>query len=130
MLGYYILHEGPLGVLDGTLHELKYKDLKEKKLIEFTSTGGWLGITDKYWLAALIPDQRESLHTRFRYTDVRGTDKYQTDFLGDATTIEPGASAETTSRLFAGDKEVRLLDHYADTLGIPRFDLAVDFGGF
>jgi YidC/Oxa1 family membrane protein insertase len=130
VLGYYILHEGPLGVLDGTLHELKYKDLKEKKLVEYKTTGGWLGITDKYWLAALIPDQHDSVQARFSYTEVRGTDKYQTDFLGSAATIAPGASAETTSRLFAGAKEVRLLDHYADTLGIPRFDLAVDFGWF
>jgi YidC/Oxa1 family membrane protein insertase len=130
VLGYYILHEGPLGVLDDTLHEIKYKDLKEQKLVEGASTGGWIGITDKYWLAALIPDQREPVHTRFSYADVRGTDKYQTDFLGDAATVQPGASAETTSRLFAGAKEVRLLDHYADSLGIARFDLAVDFGWF
>jgi len=129
-LGYYILHEGPLGVLDGTLHELKYKSLKEESPTELASTGGWIGITDKYWLAAVIPDPSAKVKAHFRYVDRGGVDVYQTDFLGAAQTVAPGASVDYQSRLFAGAKVVRLLDHYKNADHIDRFDLAVDFGWF
>ncbi|HEY5598788.1 MAG TPA: membrane protein insertase YidC [Kiloniellales bacterium] len=130
VLGFYILHEGPLGVLDGTLKEVKYDDLKEERRIEQQTTGGWLGITDKYWLVALIPDQDKAVGTRFLYDAASGADKYQTDFLYDSRTVQPGTSAEATSRVFAGAKVVSVLDDYRDRLGIARFDLAVDFGWF
>ena len=67
-LGFFILHEGLLGVFDGQLKEEKYDDLQEAGKIEQKSKGGWLGITDKYWLVALIPDQKEQLATAFRHT--------------------------------------------------------------
>ncbi|HLF58380.1 MAG TPA: membrane protein insertase YidC [Alphaproteobacteria bacterium] len=129
-LGYYILHEGPLGVLNGSLHEVKYEELKDKPLIEEQSTGGWIGITDKYWLAAVIPDPSAGIKAHFRYASPGGVDTYQVDFLGAAQAIAPGATADYASRLFAGAKEVRLLDHYKTVDNIDRFDLAVDFGWF
>lgn len=130
LLNFYILHEGLLGVLGGTLEEIDYDDLREKGQMPFESTGGWLGITDKYWLVALLPDQSDPIAARFGHAAQNGTDLYQTDYRGDALTVAPGASGETTGHLFAGAKEVRLLDHYKDTLGIPLFDRAVDFGWF
>jgi len=129
-LGFYILHEGLLGVFDDTLKEVKYKKIKEDARIEQKTTGGWIGITDKYWLVALVPDQKKTVGTRFLYDAASGTDKYQTDFLYDALSVPSGGSAETTSRFFAGAKKVKLLDDYRDRLGIARFDLAVDFGWF
>jgi YidC/Oxa1 family membrane protein insertase len=129
-LGYYILHEGPIGVLDGTLHEYKYKDLQSQPSIELDSTGGWVGFTDKYWLASVVPDPKAQVKAHFRYAAPGGTDTYQADFLGAAMTVETGASAEYSSRLFAGAKEVRLLDHYVSADGIDKFDHAVDFGWF
>jgi len=128
--GYYILHEGPIGVFNATLEEVDYEDLQEKGKIEKTSTGGWIGITDKYWLSALIPDQKIAYKGRFTHHRENGQDKYQADFLGEAVTIQPGASATNTARLFAGAKEVNLLDTYEKNLGIARFDLAIDFGWF
>src|SRR5258708_12447280 len=68
VLGYYLLHEGMLGVLDGTLSEISYKKLQDEGKIEHPTTGGWLGITDKYWLAAVIPDQQEPVKPRFTHT--------------------------------------------------------------
>jgi YidC/Oxa1 family membrane protein insertase len=131
LAGFYILHEGLIGVLNGRLAEISYKTLKEEKAQEQTTTGGWLGITDKYWLTALVPPQDEGVKARFTHLDAGGgADKYQVDFLGQERTVAPGASAESTSRLFAGAKEVKLLDRYRDNAGIPRFDLAVDFGWF
>jgi YidC/Oxa1 family membrane protein insertase len=128
--GFYILHEGPLGVLDGTLNEVKYKDLREKGAIQKTSTGGWLGMTDKYWLVSLVPDQQAPVTARFLYTQRQGEDRYQADILGEARTVAPGASTSAATRLFAGAKEVRLLDRYDSDLGIAKFDLAIDFGWF
>jgi len=128
--GYYILHEGLLGVFNGTLDEVDYTDLQEKAKIEKSSTGGWIGITDKYWLGALIPDQKIPYKGRFTHHRENGQDKYQADFLGEAVTVAPGASASSTARLFAGAKEVTLLDAYQENPGIARFDLAIDFGWF
>jgi YidC/Oxa1 family membrane protein insertase len=129
-LGFYILHEGLLGVLDGKLKEITYGDVKESQKVELSTTGGWIGITDKYWLTALIPDQKEPVKTRFTHAMRDRLDKYQVDFLGIARPLTRGVSIESTSRLFVGAKEVQLLDRYEQNLGIARFDLAVDFGWF
>ncbi len=126
--GYYILHEGPIGVLDGHLQEYKYTAVVKDGPIDFASTGGWLGITDKYWLASLVPPQDLTLKAGFRH-QVEG-DRYQVDYRGDAMTVAPGATIEVDDRLFAGAKVVTLLDQYRDQLGIPLFDRAVDFGWF
>ncbi len=127
-LGYYILHEGPIGVLDGHLEEWKYKNVAEKGTVEFQSTGGWLGITDKYWLASLVPEQDLAIKAGFRH-EAEG-DRYQADYRGNAVTVAPGQTVEVTDRLFAGAKVVTLLDHYRDEYAIPLFDRAVDFGWF
>ena len=129
-LGFFILHEGPIGVLNDDLEEIDYDDLQDDGRQTIHSTGGWLGITDKYWLTALVPDQSESIHTSFNHTVVDGTDQYQVDFLGGPRVIPAGGAIEVSSQLFAGAKEVHLLDTYTETQGIPRFDLAVDFGWF
>ena len=126
--GYYILHEGLIGVLGGTLHEIKYKDLVKDGSVKQDSTGGWLGITDKYWLVALAPDQKQTVNAEFIYGQTQGLPHYQADFRGGAANIAPGAAAENSSRLFAGAKEVKLLERYRDELGLPLFERAVDFG--
>ena len=128
--GFFILHEGPLGVFDGTLKELGYDDLQDEGTIQQHTTGGWIGITDKYWLAALVPDQKSPVNTRFKYFQEDGTDRYQVDFLGNRLEIAAGAVAETVSHLFTGAKEVDLLDAYEERYQIDRFDLAIDFGWF
>ncbi len=128
--GFFILHEGPLGVFDGTLKELDYEDLQDAGTIRQSTTGGWIGITDKYWLAALVPDQKSPVNTRFKYFQEDGTDRYQVDFLGNRLEIAAGAVAETVSHLFTGAKEVDLLDAYEERYQIDRFDLAIDFGWF
>ena len=129
--GLFILHEGPIGVFNETLEELDYDDLVDDGVANFESTGGWFGITDKYWLAALIPDQKSSYKTRMLHSLVQNRDKFQTDFLGSgALAVAPGQPVEVTTRLFAGAKEVHLLDSYEEKLGIPLFDRAVDFGWF
>ena len=129
-LGFYILHEGPLGVFDGTLREYDYDDVQETRKIEVISNGGWIGITDKYWLAALVPDQAENFTYRFVHSIENKDDRYQVDYIGQSSSLAAGASIEITNRLFAGAKEVTLLDAYSEKFGIQNFDLAVDFGWF
>ena len=128
--GYYILHEGLLGVFDGKLKEIKYKDLVEEKVVRQSTTGGWLGITDKYWLVALVPDPGSEVRTSFVAGKRGSFDQYQADYLGEARSVAPGETAESVGRVFAGAKEAKLLDRYEETLGVARFDLAVDFGWF
>ncbi len=129
-LGFFILHEGPIGVFNGVLNETSYDDVKKKRAIKNASAGGWLGITDKYWLVALVPDQKSEIQTQFLHVDLGGREAYQADFAAAALTIAPGASVTTTNRLFAGAKEVRVLDAYEAKFGIALFDRAVDFGWF
>jgi YidC/Oxa1 family membrane protein insertase len=135
--GYYILHEGLLGVLGGKLQEQTYDKAKSEgdkthaASLDMATTGGWAGITDKYWLTALIPDQAVPVTAAFRHLLENNSDRYQVDFVAnDPVTVSPGATAATTTRLFAGAKEVNLLDRYEADLKLPYFDKAVDFGWF
>ncbi len=130
ILGFYILHEGPIGVFNDTLEEIDYSDLAEDGPDQFDSTGGWLGITDKYWLVALVPDQQQQIKARFLHSAPEGEDKYQSDYLYQGLSIPAGGSAEVTSRLFAGAKKAKLLDHYREEYNIHLFDRAIDFGWF
>jgi len=126
---FYILHEGPLGVLNETLEEIDYSDLEEGKSESYSSVGGWLGITDKFWLTALIPNQETSIKARFSYAP-QGA-RYQTDFLNqDGINVPAGETVGLTNRLFAGAKVVSVLDTYEQEYNIDRFDLAIDWGWF
>jgi YidC/Oxa1 family membrane protein insertase len=130
-LGYYILHEGLIGVLGGDgLQEITYKKVEEKKVINFDVTNGWLGITDKYWAAALLPDPSAHLKARFSTGKLGDKETYQTDYLLDAKTVAPGATATATARLFAGAKEVNVVNAYEKKLNLNRFDLLIDWGWF
>jgi YidC/Oxa1 family membrane protein insertase len=127
--GYYILHEGMIGELNGSLREVSYSSLDPAKPVDYSSTGGWLGITDKYWLTALVPPPEAAIKARFTHRVEGGVSRYQSDFTGPAITVPADGTAATSSRFFAGAKEVNLLDAYAAS-GIPHFDLAIDFGWF
>jgi YidC/Oxa1 family membrane protein insertase len=129
--GYYILHEGLIGVLGGHLQETKYSSIAKSGEENFESTGGWLGFTDKYWLSALIPNQAVDIKASFGHDKVGEIDRYQTYFRDvKGASLAPGATVSSTSHVFAGAKVVRLLNEYRDRLGIPLFERAVDFGWF
>lgn len=135
--GYYILHEGPVGVLADRLQEQTYDKTKSESekthgaSLEVATTGGWAGITDKYWLAALIPDQKTSVTGAFRHLTENNSDRYQVDFVAqEPVTAAAGDEASSTTRLFAGAKVVQTLDRYEQQFNLPHFDKAVDFGYF
>jgi len=129
-----ILHEGAIGVFgsDGkfTTEQVKYKDWAKKPRIENQSTGGWLGITDKYWMAALIPDQKETIEGRFAVRDATGLNVHEAAMLGATRTIQPGRQIEETQRLFAGAKRNEILAGYEKSQDLPRFVYAIDWGMF
>lgn len=123
------VHVGPIGVLNDTLQEgdVSFDKLRENGPQTFKSTGGWLGITQRHWLAALIPDQKSAIEARFTAAD---HDRYQVDWMKQAVVVAPGQTTATTSHLFAGAKEVRLLNQVRDQLGAPLFDRALAWGWF
>ena len=135
--GLYILYEGPLGVFrsqaadEGTKQEHGYGDLTPNEPIEVNSVGGWIGFTDKYWLTALVPGTAQNVKARFSVTKPNaGPERFQVDYLGGGQQLEPGKSVESTSLLFAGAKEVKLIDRYEEQHKIPRFELSIDWGWF
>jgi len=127
----YVLHEGFIGVLgEHGLQELKYGKIEDEKSVEpGKATGGWLGITDKYWAAAIVPPQATPYDTRFtHFTDGRA--RYQSDYKSDAVTVAPGQTSEVKNLVFAGAKEVPVVDNYEVAYSIPNFDKLIDWGWF
>ncbi|HEX5845315.1 MAG TPA: membrane protein insertase YidC [Rhodoplanes sp.] len=130
-LGYYILHEGLIGVLgDQGLQEVTYSAIDDKKAISFNITNGWLGITDKYWAATLLPDPKAHLQARFSAGSFNNMKSFQADYLLDAMTVAAGSSVSASGRLFAGAKEVSVVDNYDKNLKLNRFELLIDWGWF
>ena len=130
--GFYILHEGLIGVIgENGLQEIGYSKLEAGKPESFSgATGGWLGITDKYWAATVIPDQNVKFDARFS-TAMRGNvPSYQADFLAAPITVGAGETAHSNSQLFAGAKVVQVVDGYQRTYNIDRFELLIDWGWF
>jgi len=131
--GGYLVQEGPVSVIDGRLTESSYKALRKDSIapqnVAWAKQGhqGWIGITDKYWLTAVIPDQSTDISASYGFVD--GT--YQAGFVTAAPqTVAAGASGSVSSHVFVGAKEVRLLQQYEKTLHIDGFWKAVDFGWF
>lgn len=124
-----ILHQGMVGTIAGELNEFTYDKIKEEKRKSFDRKDvAWLGITDKYWLSAMIPDKSMNYSSNFNYAVKGGKDKYQVDFVSNNEIIESGGEFELMHRMFAGAKNVDLLDIYASKYNIELFDRAIDFG--
>ena len=122
---FYILHEGMLGVFDDQLVEKDYDDIEEKKYSVNAETG-WLGITDKYWITSLIPEEKKKFRTDFDYKN-----KFRANFI-ETNSTEVGAN-ETKSnkiKIIIAAKEVDVIDGYAKSLNIGKYDLAIDWGWF
>ncbi len=132
MDGFFILHEGLIGVLgEAGLQEIDYSSLEDGDTERFTDVeSGWLGITDKYWATVLIPDQDDSYDARFSPGRAGDRPTFQTDFLRQGVSVAAGGEASSTSRVFAGAKEVEIVDGYEATYGIDRFELLIDWGWF
>jgi YidC/Oxa1 family membrane protein insertase len=140
-LGYYILHEGLIGVMgDQGLQEMTYKKIEDQKTPStFDVTNAWLGFTDKYWATTLLPETDAKVHAKFSFGLIGQTKTYQTDYLLDPRTIAPGETGSADARLFAGAKEVTTVginfplggfEGYNQQLNLNKFDLLIDWGYF
>ncbi len=127
---FFILHEGPLGVFNDTLKEVSYEDIEEEGEIIETSKNGWIGYTDHYWQVAIFPDTNESFKARFKNIS-SSKNSVQIDYINEQLKlVDPNEKLTSKSFIFAGAKEVPLIDSYIEKLGVNKFDLSVDFGWF
>ena len=122
------IFEGAVGTDDGILTSVDFPAMKEKGPRAFPTTGGWFGLTDKYWLAAVIPSAGEAVRAVYRATRVGDVDVYETNYVGAVREIAPGQRVAETRRLFAGAKEAAVLNGYEKSLALPRFSDAIDWG--
>ena len=127
---FFIQHEGPLGVLGSNNYVArKYGDLRNDKLVDASSTGGWVGITDKYWATTVLAQPEAPINARLSYTNPGQTDVYQTSFVETAPVVVPaGGTAENTSYVFAGAKEEAVIASYEQAYGFDRLELLIDWG--
>ena len=131
ILGFFILHEGLIGVFgEQGLEEVDYDDIAEEKISTFSDKSGWIGITDKYWASVLIPDQNTPYTARMTASEKGPMTIYQTDYLLDGKTIAAGSIGVVTGRLFAGAKESQVIDGYQENEGVFNFELLIDWGWF
>ena len=120
--GFYILHEGFIGVFDGELKEDGYDDIKEKK-ISRNADNGWLGITDKYWMTAVVPPKDENFKSTFLFKDT-----FKANYIQNSpVSIKSSKGASNEIRVFAAAKEVNTVDGYAISEDIEKFDLVIDW---
>ena len=126
MQKFFILHEGPISITDSVLKEYSYEDLRDDKRIKFSSEGGWIGMTDKYWQTAIIPDQNEQITQTYSYE--YSQDSYQTNIVAAKISVGSNSQVSHNFKLFAGPKVVEVIDDYMEKYDIKEFDRSVDFG--
>ena len=125
VMGFYILHEGFIGVFDGELQEDDYDDIEEKKIVR-NAKNGWLGITDKYWVTAVVPTENQNFKSTFLYKN-----NFRANYIQNTPVIINSKSSSSNEvRLFVAAKEVETVDGYAESERIEKFDLTIDWGWF
>ncbi|MCI5060366.1 MAG: membrane protein insertase YidC [Alphaproteobacteria bacterium] len=132
-LGRWVVHEGPIGYIGTELIEEGYGKMEGNPTITQTAKEGWIGLTSKNWLTALVPDQKSPVKYRITYTKAARAnvkDRYQADMMGPTLSVPVGGMSEFSTHLFAGAKKLDLLEKYEKEWDVPHFDLAVDFGLF
>ena len=123
IIDFLILHEGLIATLDDELIEEDYDDIQEKKFTK-TAQKGWLGISDKYWITSLIPPQNKEFKTTFDYKD-----KFRANFIAtEPLELGPNNSIEENLQIIVAAKRVDVIDGYAKSLAIDKFDLVIDWG--
>lgn len=129
---FFISHEGSIGVFNKILSEVNYEDLKKDKKQEFKNngSGSWFGISDKYWLTAIVPDFTKSFDSSFNYSSVDNHDRFQVDFISQQQVLAPGEKSSYDVHFYVGAKVLSILDRYESYFKLDLFDRAIDFGWF
>ncbi len=131
LYGRWVIHEGPIGYIDNDLIEISYKNMQSQRLREVRADEGWIALTERYWLTALFPDNRENNTFRFAYIqsghrDVAG--RFQVDLMGRGETLRPGEETSSLSHIYVGPKKLDVLEAYERQLNLRHVDLTIDFG--
>jgi len=122
---FYILHEGFIGVFNEELEEEDYEDIEDKKK-EYSAEDGWLGITDKYWMTALVPEKNQPFKGEFLFKN-----GFKANYIQNKpVVVQPSSSKTSETKIFIAAKEVRIIDGYAESENINKFDLVIDWGWF
>ena len=126
----FILQQGPAGVVGDRYIDRKYNKIAEDRLVQQEGEGGWMGISDKYWLAAIAPEGDPMVRAEFRARGTGDQLRYEANYIRNPERIAPGQTLTSTSYVYAGSKNFDLIRQYQDEYGIERFDMAIDWGMF
>lgn len=128
LTNFFIIQEGPISILDNSYDDMKYKKLRKKGSWSETGEGGWVGLTDKYWLTAAIAPQGKTITAERRFRTVDNEDVYETSYTVEPMTLTAGTSVTSTGYMFAGAKDRNVLKRYETELGIEQMERAIDWG--
>jgi YidC/Oxa1 family membrane protein insertase len=126
----YVSHEGPMAVTDDTLNEAKYSSLQEDGPQSFKQVSGWIGLGDKYWLSAIIPQNTatDKFDISFKHYQKDGVDRFQNDILGGSAVVAAGSVSEYSFNLYTGAKKLSYIEEYQNRFNVSLFDRSIDFG--
>lgn len=130
LTNFFVIQEGPISVVDNKYHEWKYKKLSKKENWSETGEGGWVGLTDKYWLSAAIAPQGQNITASYDYRAVNTKDVYETSYALSPLTLTPGVTVESVGHLYVGAKDWGVLASYEEDLGITQMSSAIGWGKF
>ena len=128
LTNFFILQEGPISVVDNKLVDMKYKKLKKERQSTTTGEGGWVGLTDKYWLSAAIAPQGKQVTTKFNYREINDEEVYEASYETAPMTLSAGKTIESVGYIYVGAKERTVLLDYEERLGIMQMERAIDWG--
>ncbi len=128
LTNFFIIQEGPISVIDNKLVDMKYKKLKKERQSTTVGEGGWVGLTDKYWLSAAIAPQGKQITSRFKYSEVNDEEIYEASYETAPLTLTAGASVESVGHIYVGAKDRGVLINYERELGIMQMERAIDWG--
>lgn len=130
--GFFVQHEGPISYLNGKLEEPQYKKiLSGDDKLDLENASGWIGITDKYWMATILPNPKEAFNARIvgvQPESAKGQPHFQADLVSQPMTAAPGESIENATHFYTGVKTLSVINSYSEKFGFPRLDLSIDFG--
>jgi YidC/Oxa1 family membrane protein insertase len=124
----FMIQEGPISVADNKLFDMKYKKLKKEGSASNSGDGGWVGLTDTYWLSAAIAPQGKKISVNFDYREINGEDIYEASYATTPMTLTAGASVESIGHIYAGAKDRKVLINYEKELGLMQMERAIDWG--
>ncbi len=128
LTNFFIIQEGPISVVDNKLVDMKYKKLKKERQSTTVGEGGWVGLTDKYWLSAAIAPQGKQITSKFNYREINDEEIYEASYETAPLTLTAGASVESVGHIYVGAKDRDVLINYEKDLGIMQMERAIDWG--